>query len=179
MAQKILLGLGTLCCSLFPLDLSADSNSVTVQFEASLYNRTCKVSVPSLIEYDAVRAATVVQNDAGTTDSLNRDIVLTLTECSGSGTLENSHVVVSGPVITVNGHPLFKESGSAKGVGIKLLSDGSVKTDGDAVWLLGSQNNENDTRTLTVALSCGGCTSVSEITPGDIRATMTFTVLTY
>lgn len=178
MIKTIFKGLCVLC-SLLPLCISAGSNSVTVQFEASLYNRTCKVSVPSLIEYGAVQALTVLRNDDGSTGSLNRDLVLTLTECSGTGTLANSHVIVSGPVVTVHGHPLFKESGSAEGVGIKLLSDGVVKTDGDAVWTLNSQNNENDTRTLTVALSCGGCTSVSEITPGDIRATMTFTVLTY
>lgn len=179
MTRKILPRLGILCGCLFPLSLPAGSNSVTVQFEASLYNRTCKVSVPSLIEYGNVQAATVVQNDAGTTDSLNRDIVLTLTECSGTGTLANSHVVVSGPVVTVREHSLFKESGSAQGVGIKLLSDGEVRTNGDVVWLLNGQNNTNDTHTLTAALSCGGCTAAGDIMPGDIRAVMTFTVMTY
>lgn len=164
---------------LFPLVAFSDSNSVTVQFEASLYNRTCKVDVPSLIEYGPIQANTILQSDAGTTESLKRDIILTLTECSGPGNLANSHVIVSGPTVTVNSHTLFKESGSADGVGIKLLSDGVEKTDGETVWLLNNLNNDNDTHTLTAALSCGNCTNVNAITVGEIRATMTFTVLTY
>ncbi|SUC19502.1 P pilus assembly protein, pilin FimA [Proteus vulgaris] len=163
---------------IFPLVAFAGSNSVTVQFEASLYSRTCKVNVPSLIEYGPVQANAILQSDAGSTESLKRDIVLTLTECSGPGNLANSHVIVSGPTVAVNGHPLFKESGSADGVGIKLLSGGVAKTDGEAVWLLNNLSDDNDTHTLTAALSCGDCTDVNAITVGDLRATMTFTVLT-
>ncbi len=166
---------------LLPLCAPAGTNSVTVQFEASLYTKTCKIDVRpnALIEYGPVQVDTIIKNDAGTTQSLNRDIVLTLTECSGPGTLANSHVVVTGPTVTVNGHALFKASGTAGGVGIQLLADGIAKTDGDEVWLLNSTSTENDTRTLTAALSCGHCTNVNDMAVGDMRATMTFTVLTY
>lgn len=179
MVQRIiaaLVGIGGMLVSLSAL---AGTNSVTVQFEASLYTRTCKVDVPALIAYGPVQVNTIISNDAGTTTTLNRDVVLTLSECSGPGTLANSHVVVTGPTVTVNGHALFKESGSADGVGIQLLANGVAKTNGDEVWQLSNTSAENDTHTLTAALSCGKCTDTNDITVGNLRATMTFTVLTY
>ncbi|AKJ42312.1 fimbrial protein [Pragia fontium] len=162
-----------------PLGLGA-TNSVNVTFEASFYSRTCKVSVsePEII-YGYVQANNIVKNDAGVTNTLNRDIILTLSECTGTGNLGNSStVVVSGNSTTINGKKLFKDSGSSSGVGIKLISDGLAKTAGDSVWTLTSSSTENDQHTVTAALSCGGCQNTTGIGAGDFKASITFTVVT-
>lgn len=165
--------------SLFPAFSFSATNSVTVNFEASFYTRTCKVEVSEpLIEYGNVQASNIIKNDAGQIDTLNRDIILTLRECTGPGNLGSSSVTVTGNTVTLNGQRLFKDLGSSTGVGIKLLSGGVSKTTGDNVWTLTSSSAENDQHTVTASLSCGGCQDSHAIGVGDFQASMTFTVIT-
>lgn len=165
--------------SLLPATSLAANNSVTVTFEASFYARTCKIDVSEpLIEYEKVHAATIVASDKGTLTSLQREIILTLSECTGTGSLGGSSVIVSGNTVTVNGKSLFKDSGSSEGVGVKLTSNGVAKTNRDSVWDLTASSAQNDRHTVTAALSCGDCTTTDSIVAGDFKASMTFTVIT-
>ncbi|NXZ90142.1 fimbrial protein [Serratia fonticola] len=164
--------------SLFPAFSVSATNSVTVNFQASFYTRTCKVDVSEpLIEFGNVQASNIIKNDAGQIDALNRDIILTLRECTGPGNLGSSSVTVTGNTVTTNGQRLFKDIGSSTGVGIKLVSDGVTKTTGDKVWTLTSSSEENDQHTVTASLSCGGCLNSNVIGMGDFQASMTFTVI--
>lgn len=164
---------------LFPAFSFSATNSVTVNFEASFYTRTCKVEVSEpLIEFGKVQASNIIKNDAGQINTLNRDIILTLRECTGSGNLGSSSVTVKGNTVTVNGQRLFKDIGSSTGVGIKLVSGGVPKTTGENVWTLTSSSAENDRHTVTASLSCGGCQDSHAIGVGDFQASMTFTVIT-
>ena len=168
-----------LFASLTPATGLAATNSVTVTFEASFYARTCKIDVSEpLIEYDKVHAQNIVGSDNGQFSALTREIVLTLSECTGTGSLGGSSVIVSGNTVVVNGQSLFKDGGSAQGVGVKLTSNGATKTNRDSVWDLTSSSAESDRQPVELALSCGGCSNTDSITTGDFQASMTFTVIT-
>jgi type 1 fimbria pilin len=168
-----------LLASLAPTMGLAAGNSITVTFEASFYARTCKIDVSEpLIEYGPVHAREIMENDSGEHERLNKNIVLTLSECTGTGNLGGSSVIVTGNTVIVNGQSLFKDSGSSEGVGIKLKSNGIAKTDRNSVWDLTSNSAEGNQRNVSVALSCGDCTTTDSIVAGDFKASMTFTVIT-
>ena len=165
--------------SLISANTLAATNSITVTFEASFYARTCKIDVSEpLIEYGKVHALSIVHNDNGTLNTLQREIILTLSECTGTGSLGGSSVIVTGNTVAVNGQSLFKDSGSSQGVGIRLTSNGVAKTNRDSVWELTSSSAESDRRPVMIGLSCGSCSSSDSITAGDFKASMTFTVIT-
>ncbi|EMN4128687.1 fimbrial protein [Providencia stuartii] len=154
-------------------------NSVNVDFEVSFYKKTCEVDVSeAVIDYKKVSPIDIVKNDSGETTKLNRDITLKLARCSNVSDLSKSKIFVSGQTEIFNGKPLFKESGTSKGVGIKLLVDDIAKTDGDVLFQLNSSNAIGDTFTVTTALSCGECSNTSQIAKGSFKASMIFTVFT-
>ncbi len=157
----------------------AQMNSVNVDFEVSFYKKTCEVDVSeAVIDYKKVSPIDIVKNDSGETTKLNRDITLKLARCSNVSDLSKSKIFVSGQTEIFNGKPLFKESGTSKGVGIKLLVDDIAKTDGDVLFQLNSSNAIGDTFTVTTALSCGECNNTSQIAKGSFKASMIFTVFT-
>ncbi|QCJ69372.1 fimbrial protein [Providencia heimbachae] len=159
---------------------SAKTNTATITFDAHLFKRTCDVDLSeSFIGYGKVKPQEIINNDAETNTTLNRNITLTLTNCQGPGNLNNSKVIVTGPTEIINGESLFKESGSSTGVGIRLKSELIAKTDGDSVWDLSANSVQNDQFTIVAALSCGDCKNPTLITPGNFKATMLFTVLAY
>ncbi|UBX47611.1 fimbrial protein [Providencia alcalifaciens] len=160
--------------------LFAASNSVSINFDAHLYQRTCDVNLSeNVVAYGKVKPQTIVDNDSGISTALNRNVILTLANCSGLGTLSGSKVIVTGPNQVMNGETLFKESGSSGGVGIRLKADGKNKISGDSVWDLSATNNQGNQISVVTALSCGNCQSVQKIQLGTFKATMMFTVLAY
>ena len=164
----------------FTGELFAASNSVSINFDAHLYRRTCDVNLSeSVVAYGKVKPQTIVDNDSGVSTALNRNVILTLTNCSGSGSLSGSKVIVTGPNQVMNKETLFKESGSSGGVGIRLKADGKSKVSGDSVWDLSATSNQGSQITVVTALSCGNCQNVQKIQLGTFKATMMFTVLAY
>ncbi|WP_261459906.1 fimbrial protein [Serratia fonticola] len=158
--------------------LSAPAQSVTLDFSAVLVEGTCTISLDKstldlgTITKSQLRAGQVVAP---------QPFALTVQGCSGGGPTLTPVVKVSGNGIYQDNKYLFRNAGSADGVGILLFISDTVPEYNDSS-LIGSTHIQVGFKGTTPAklnfyagISCGGAMGCATTGTGNVTANIMFT----